>query len=128
MRKPPHINQLVSCKMCPLTYCLNCQPDGCKCGCREFLMDHNDIKGEGEAYIQNETISAGGTSGIISYGTERDIPNRLEELRSTLQEQSVFSSGFGQIEIGSVTPLIHDPTTPISVNTNTENLILRTDN
>lgn len=47
MRKPSHINKLVNCKLCPLTYCLDCRPDGCKCGGTAYTTDHNDIKGEG---------------------------------------------------------------------------------
>lgn len=51
-----HINNLVICKKCPLTYCLECQPDGCRCGSKEYLLNHGSIVGEGkiednEAYI-----------------------------------------------------------------------------
>lgn len=52
MRKPSHINQRVYCKSCPLTYCLSCQPAGCKCGGKSYLTDHGDIKGEGNIDIK----------------------------------------------------------------------------
>lgn len=57
MRKPSHINQLVYCKKCPLTYCLACQPSGCKCSCKEYIMDHGDIKGEGTIISGSSNIS-----------------------------------------------------------------------
>ncbi len=56
MRKRPHINNLVYCKSCPLTYCLLCQPKGCKCGEKRYLVDHGDIKGSNEDFQENKEL------------------------------------------------------------------------
>lgn len=41
MRKAYHIDQRVQCADCPVFYCIECQPNGCVCGSKEYIYDHN---------------------------------------------------------------------------------------
>jgi hypothetical protein len=102
MRKEPHINNLVICKQCPLEYCLNCQPAGCKCGSKAYLMDHKDIKGEASIGKSENTRWGGdslftGFSERITtdYESEQVITPPRERVRRTPGRLRNESIGIG---------------------------------
>lgn len=117
MRRSSHINQRVQCKECPLSYCITCQPEGCKCGSKVYLYDHDGhtyddtgmLQGDDEwreittAPLSREVFNRDEARGLIQ--TTEPTPGRratrsLEEAQNTMVWQNGYSNAL--IPRGSV--------------------------